>query len=155
VPLSEFYDDVAQAPLRFHAFADWKKEVLVGEFKDRKSSNKKGKPWTYGIDFNDGNPIAYYAQIYDWKQYYLGPDLNDNGESSGVDSGPDSGIEMDPPSGSGGSANIDSLQDPNEVVLERDEDESDLDEDGDPLGKEAPELDEKTLMDTRTRGLRP
>jgi hypothetical protein len=59
---------------------------------------------------------------------------------------------MDPPSGGGDSANIDSLQDPYEVILERDEDESDLDEDDDPFGKDASELDEKTPMDTR--GLR-
>ena len=105
VPLTEFFSVLTQAPVRFHASTDWKKEVLVGKFKDKKRSNRKGKPWTYGIDFDDGNPTAYYHTIYDWKEYYLGPDLNDNGEDSSVGNGSDSDIEMDPPSGGGGSAN--------------------------------------------------
>ena len=63
VPLSEFFEEKPQAPPRCHASADWKKEFLVGKFKDKKRSNKKGRPWTYGIDFNDGNAVAYYATI--------------------------------------------------------------------------------------------
>jgi hypothetical protein len=56
-------------------------------------------------------------KIYDWKRYYLGTDLNDNDESSGVDSGSDSDIEIDPQTGGGGSADILEVQDPNEVIL--------------------------------------
>ena len=154
VPLTEFYSVLTEAPVRFHASTDWKKEVLVGKFKDKKRSNRKGKPWTYGIDFDDGNPTAYYHTIYDWKEYYLGPDLNDNGEDSGVGNGSDSDMDVDPPSGGAGSANIEVVQDPDEVILERDEDESDLDEDDDPLGNEAPEQDENTPMDTRLAAMK-
>ena len=63
-------------------------------------------------------------------------------------------MEVDLPSGGAGSANIEVVQDPDEVILERDEDESDLDEDDDPLGNEAPEQDEKTPLDTRLAAMK-
>jgi len=153
IPITEFFTQRRQVPDKYKYSDDWESELMEAKFLKKKRSNARGSQWSYGLDFKDGKPLSYYQDIWEWKLHYVGIDLHHNPDDSDLDSLPDETEEVDPPGGSGAAGSSGPAQDPDEVIAEAGSDDSDQDEDPDPEGKEPPEMDEKTPMDTRLASL--